>query len=132
MTSSTDRIEVRGIVAHGFHGVLPVERMHGQTFVVDLVLFIDLAPAAATDDLVATVDYDAITHDAVARIGGEPHNLIETLAQRIADDCLARSGVASVEVTVHKPDAPVRDHVADVAVRIVRGQAVTSDSGERL
>jgi dihydroneopterin aldolase len=115
-----DRIELRGVAARGFHGVFDHERRDGQTFVVDVVLGVDTRPAAASDDLALTVDYGAVGADVVAAIEGEPLDLIEALAQRIADACLARDGVQAVEVTVHKPEAPVGVPFADVAVVISR------------
>ena len=118
--SDRDRIAVTGIVARGFHGVLEHERREGQTFVVDIALGVDTRAAAASDDLAHTVDYSAVAADVVALVSGEPVDLIETLAQRIADACLARDLVDSVEVVVHKPDAPVGVPFGDVTVSIVR------------
>jgi dihydroneopterin aldolase len=115
-----DRIALSGVSARGFHGVFEFERREGQTFVVDVVLGVDTRRAAHTDDLADTVDYGAVGADVVAAIEGEPLDLIEGLAQRIADACLARDGVEAVEVTVHKPQAPVGVPFGDVAVTISR------------
>jgi dihydroneopterin aldolase len=116
----TDRIVVRGLRARGHHGVLPEERAAGQTFLVDLVLHVDTRPAAASDDVTDTVHYGEVAAEVVAIVEGEPVNLIETLADRIAVMCLQWSLVESVEVTVHKPEAPVGVPFDDVAVTIVR------------
>ena len=105
---------------HRIHGVFEFERREGQTFVVDVVLGVDTRRAAQTDDLADTVDYGGVGSDVVAAIEGEPLDLIEGLAQRIADACLARDGVEAVEVTVHKPQAPVGVPFGDVAVTISR------------
>jgi dihydroneopterin aldolase len=116
----TDRIEVRGLRAHGRHGVLPHERRDGQLFLVDVVLDVDLAGAARSDDLADTVDYGTLTkrlHDIVV---GPPVDLLETLAQRLADVCLSDARVRAVEVTVHKPQAPVEVPVDDICVHIRR------------
>ena len=78
--------------------------------------------AAAGDDLASTVDYSTLAHLLAEVIGGEPVALIETLAQRLADVCLGDPMVEAVEVTVHKPDAPVGLPVSDVMVTITRGR----------
>ncbi len=118
-----DRIAVRGIEAFGHHGVYAEERAAGQPFVVDVVLTIDLAPAAASDDVADTVHYGELAQHVVAAIGRDPVDLVETLAQRVADLALSYSSVEEVEVTVHKPEAPVGVPFDDVAVTIVRGRA---------
>jgi dihydroneopterin aldolase len=115
-----DRVAVRGIAARGFHGVFDAERREGQTFVVDVVLGVDTRQAAATDDLADTTDYGAVAVAVVALVEGEPVDLIETLAEQIAAACLGFDGVRAVEVTVHKPEAPVGVTFSDVAVTIVR------------
>ena len=115
-----DRLALRGITAVGRHGALERERATGQPFVVDLVLGLDTRPAGAADDLAATVDYADLAAQVHRAIGSDPVDLIETLADRIAEMCLSRDRVEWVEVTVHKPEAPVPVPVADVAVTITR------------
>ncbi len=115
-----DRVTLRGLRARGHHGVFGHERADGQDFVVDVVLGLDTAPAAATDDLTRTVHYGEVAEDVVAVVRGEPVDLIETLAQRIAQTCLARPAVQEVEVTVHKPQAPITVPFDDVAITITR------------
>ena len=119
---SGDRITVRGLRAHGHHGVYPEERKAGQTFVVDVVLELDLAPAARSDDVADTVHYGELAKDVVAVVEGDPVQLIETLAGRVAEVCLSRDPVRRVEVTVHKPEAPVGVPFDDVAVTIARAR----------
>jgi dihydroneopterin aldolase len=117
-----DRIEIRGVEAYGHHGALPAERRDGQRFLVDVVLELDTTPAAATDDLSRTVDYADVAqrlHDVVT---GDPVDLLETLAQRLADVCLGLAAVTRVRVTVHKPDAPLAVAFSDVAVTIERSR----------
>jgi 7,8-dihydroneopterin aldolase/epimerase/oxygenase len=116
----TDRIEIRGLRVHGHHGVLESERRDGQPFVVDVVLETDTSPAAVTDDLAVTVDYAVVGQRVAAIVGGEPVDLIETLAARIADACLEEPRVVAVEVAVHKPEAPVGVPFDDVVVTIRR------------
>ena len=118
--ATPDRITVHGLTGHGFHGVYPAEREHGQTFRVDAVLELDTAPAAATDDLARTVNYAELAQALHAVLVGEPVDLLETLAQRLADRCLADPLVDAVEITVHKPDADLGVPADDVTVAIRR------------
>jgi dihydroneopterin aldolase/2-amino-4-hydroxy-6-hydroxymethyldihydropteridine diphosphokinase len=92
----------------------------GQEFVVDAVLWLDTAAAAAADDLSLTADYGTIADRLAAIVSGEPVALIETLAERLAAACLADPVVREAEVTVHKPQAPVSQQVADITVTICR------------
>lgn len=117
-----DRIALRGLRARGYHGVFDFERREGQDFVVDAVLYLDTAPAAATDDVGDTVHYGLLADKLVAVVTGEPVNLIETLAERLAGICLAEPLVEGVELTVHKPSAPIEHEFADVAVTVTRGK----------
>jgi dihydroneopterin aldolase len=116
----TDRITLSGLRARGHHGVFDFERADGQEFGVDAVLELDLATAARSDDVADTVHYGELAERLVAVITGEPVNLIETLAQRLADVCLADPRVRVATVTVHKPHAPIPHEFADVAVTIRR------------
>ncbi|GAA2720362.1 dihydroneopterin aldolase [Actinocorallia aurantiaca] len=118
----TDRIELRGLRARGFHGVLPAERELGQEFVVDVALGLDLRPAAEKDDVALTVHYGELADRLVEVVTGEPVDLIETLAERLAEVCLADPRVLSTEVTVHKPAAPIPHPFTDVAVTITRSR----------
>ncbi|HET7900895.1 MAG TPA: dihydroneopterin aldolase [Candidatus Nanopelagicales bacterium] len=117
-----DRVSVHGISARGFHGVFEHEKRDGQTFSVDVVLGVDTRAAAASDDLADTVDYGAVAAAVVAEIEGPSLDLVEALAQRVADACLAFDGVQAVEVSVHKPEAPVGVPFTDVVVTIVRSR----------
>jgi len=118
-----DRIAVRGISAHAHHGVYDWERERGQTFRVDAVLELDTAPAAAGDDLDRTVNYAALAQQLHAVLTGEPVDLLETLAEQLADTCLANPLVDAVEITVHKPEADLGVPFDDVAVSIRRQRA---------
>ncbi|ADG90132.1 dihydroneopterin aldolase [Thermobispora bispora] len=118
-----DTIRLVGLRARGRHGCLPAERELGQEFVVDVTLHLDTAPAAAADDLTKTVDYGALAVELVRIIEGEPVNLIETLAERLASACLAHEVVEAAEVSVHKPSAPIPVPFGDVVVTIRRGRA---------
>jgi 7,8-dihydroneopterin aldolase/epimerase/oxygenase len=118
-----DRISLRGLRVRGRHGVHEHERRDGQEFVVDAVLGLDTRPAAAGDDLSRTVDYGVLAERLAAVVSGEPARLIETLAERLALTCLAEPAVREVEITVHKPQAPVTQAVDDVTVTIQRRRA---------
>ncbi|HSK24750.1 MAG TPA: dihydroneopterin aldolase [Egicoccus sp.] len=115
-----DSITLTGIEVFGRHGVLPHEREYGQRFVVDAALELDLAAAAASDDLADTVDYGRLSGDIAAIVAGEPFDLIERLAGAIADRCLADRRVRAVEVTVHKPAAPLPVVATEVSVTLRR------------
>jgi dihydroneopterin aldolase len=115
-----DRITLRGLTVRGRHGVFDVERREGQDFVVDVALELDTRVAAASDDVADTVHYGELATALAEVIGGEPVQLLETLAQRLADVCLADPRVAAATVTVHKPHAPIPLSFADVAVSIRR------------
>lgn len=127
-----DRIALTGLRVRGHHGVFHHERRDGQDFVVDVVLWLDLAPAAATDDLSSTVNYAELAELAAGVVAGEPRDLIETVAAEIADRVMETFGPANglhaVEVTVHKPQAPIPLDFTDVAVTARRStRRVRSD-----
>lgn len=118
----TDRITLTGLTAYGRHGVYDFERERGQDFTVDVVLDLDLVTPAKSDDVADTIHYGELADALVAVIQGEPVNLIETLADRLLDVCLADGRVRSAEVTVHKPQAPIAHQFTDVAVTMARGR----------
>ncbi len=118
-----DRIALTGLRVHGRHGVYDFEREQGQDFVVDAVLEMDLRPAADSDEVADTVHYGELADRLAAVVAGEPVNLIETLADRLATECLADRRVRAVELTVHKPQAPIAQQFTDVAVTVLRSRA---------
>jgi dihydroneopterin aldolase/2-amino-4-hydroxy-6-hydroxymethyldihydropteridine diphosphokinase len=118
-----DQIRLLGVTVRGHHGVLAHERRDWQYFTIDAVLHVDTRSAAATDDLGATVDYGALAVRIADVVRGEPVDLIETLAARIAESCLVGpgcAGVVAVDVLVHKPQAPIIEPFTDVVVAIRR------------
>lgn len=119
----TDRIVIRGIRGTGHHGVFDHEKRRGQEFIVDVVLHVSTREAALADDLALTVDYGAVSTVVHGLITGAPVDLIETLAERVAAACLEQPGVAAVDVTVHKPQAPIPVPFEDVEVSISRSRA---------
>lgn len=123
LTVSTDRILLQGVSAFGYHGVLDFEKRDGQTFVVDVEMSLDLAPAGRSDELERTVSYAEVAASVVERITGPSFDLIERLAEVIADDVLTHDLVDAVEVVVHKPQAPVGHPFTDVQARLQRSNA---------
>lgn len=119
----SDAIALTGLRVRGFHGVYPEERRDGQDFVVDAVLELDTVPAAASDDVRDTVHYGELAQALAAVVAGEPVDLLETLASRLAGVCLADPRVEAATVTVHKPQAPIPLSFVDVAVTIRRTRA---------
>jgi len=119
----TDRIALTGLRVPGRHGVYDFEREQGQDFVVDVVLELDTRPAATSDDVAETVHYGELASALAEVVGGEPVNLLETLAARLADVCLADRRVQAADVTVHKPQAPIPLTFHDVSVSIRRARA---------
>ena len=121
----TDELSVTGIECFAHHGVFDFERREGQVFVVDLVLGIDTRPAAASDDLVDTVNYGTLVADVKAAVERDPVDLIETVAQRITDVGRWDTRVEWARVPLHKPDAPIDATYSDVALTITstRGNA---------
>ena len=117
-----DRIILQGMVFYGRHGVLPAERELGQPFVVDVELWLDLRPAGLSDDLAKTVDYDEVHRVAKQVVEGEPADLTETVAERIANATLEEHPLVEVvRVKVKKPNVRLGDTMLDgSAVQIVR------------
>jgi dihydroneopterin aldolase len=117
-----DRIDLTGISAHGHHGVFDDEKKNGQTFVVDVSLGLDLGPAGREHDLTKTVHYGVLAQQIHDAIVSDPVDLIETVALRMVDLCLAEDQVRWASVTVHKPEAPIAVTFNDVAVTIERSR----------
>jgi dihydroneopterin aldolase len=115
-----DQVALRGLRVRGRPGVLDAERELGQTFVLDVVLHLDTRAAAAGDDLTRTVHYGVLAEQVAEVVAGTPVALVETLAQRVADVALVPEPVVAVDVTVHKPQAPVTVPFQDVEVHIRR------------
>lgn len=118
--SRTDRITLTGVGSVGYHGVLDSEKQTGQPFFVDITMFTDFTQAAATDNVAHTVNYAEVAEVIREIVTGESLDLIETLAERIAGAVLEKFPLLAVELTVHKPKAPIEVTFADVSVTIFR------------
>lgn len=118
--TSGDHLTLTGLRAFGHHGVFDHERRDGQEFVLDVTVWLDFRQAAGSDDLAQTVHYGELADQIVAAVGADPVDLIETLAERVAEVVLSHRAANSVRVTVHKPSAPITVPFADVSVTITR------------
>jgi dihydroneopterin aldolase len=124
-----DRITLTGVTAVGHHGVFDFERREGQPFVVDAVLHLDFTEAAESDDVRDTAHYGEVAQRITDWISGEPLNLIEALAVRIADSLLSEFKLQAVDITVHKPQAPIAVPFGDVAVTVHRALVPAGQDG---
>jgi len=115
-----DRISLTGLEVFAHHGVHDFEREHGQRFLIDVEVALDLRPAAAGDALERTVHYGELAERVVAAVQRDPVDLIETVAERVAGVALGFPGVDEARVTVHKPDAPIEASFSDVSVTVLR------------
>ncbi|MDR3314343.1 MAG: dihydropteroate synthase [Oscillospiraceae bacterium] len=117
---SNGEISVTGLELFAYHGCNPEERRDGQTFLLDILLRGDFSSAYAEDQLENTVNYAGVIQLAEAVFAhGEPCNLIEHAAWRTATAILqANPAVDSLQLCVHKPDAPIRRTVADIAFKL--------------
>ena len=118
-----DQITLTGLRANAFHGVLEEERRTGQVFIIDVTVHLDLRAAGSSDELAQTIHYGELAEEIVAAVESDPVDLIETVAERIAQVVLAHAAAQLVQVTVHKPSAPISVPFADVSVTIMRGRA---------
>lgn len=118
-----DRIQLTGIRVHAGHGVLPHEAEFGQPFIVDITAWLDFADAARDDDLTKTVNYAELAQLAADIVAGTRRALVETVATQIAEAAMATfDALHAVEVTLHKPHAPVGLVLDDVAVTARRSR----------
>jgi len=119
---NVDTIRLRGLRVFAHHGVLAEEQSAGQEFAIDVTIHADLATAASTDDLADTIDYGTLAAAIHDRVSSERWNLIERVAGRVADLVLEDERVASVEVRVHKPAAPISVPFDDVVIEMRRSR----------
>ncbi|ASS76973.1 dihydroneopterin aldolase [Tumebacillus algifaecis] len=116
-----DAIYISGMEFYGYHGVLEEENRLGQRFYADLVLYTSLQEAGESDDLTKTVNYAEAYEEIRQIMDGEPVQLIETLAERIAKQMLTSFlRVQKVQVKVTKPMPPIAGLLSGVAVEVIR------------
>ncbi len=111
----SDRIVLTGLTFYGYHGVNPEERVLGQRFVVDVALDLDLRPAGESDDLARSTSYAQVYKLVRDVVEGAPRNLLEAVAEGIAQAALRESGARAVHVRVAKPWAPIKGSTAGTA-----------------
>jgi dihydroneopterin aldolase len=114
----TGKLILSGLTAFGYHGHNPAERKLGQTFTADLEVTLDTQRAAATDRIEDTVSYPRLEEIARGILEGEPANLLETVAERIAVAILEQPSV--VQVTVRVSKHPPLAQLAAFTVEITR------------
>lgn len=116
-----DKIIIKELETFGYHGVFEEEAFLGQKFIVDAVLYLDTRKAGRTDDLQESLDYGEACQTIKALVEKERYQLIERLAEEIAERLLlAFPQLCSVEITVKKPWAPIRVTLDTAAVCIER------------
>lgn len=115
-----DKIIGKGLSFMACHGVLPEEKVTPQKFIVDLELYKDLRQAGLSDDLSKTINYDEVYQDVKEIVEGNSFDLIEKLAETIADNILNKYPISAIKVIVYKPNAPVNGEFEYFAVDIYR------------
>ncbi|MGX9132885.1 dihydroneopterin aldolase [Rummeliibacillus sp. JY-2-4R] len=118
-----DYIHVKDMEFYGYHGVLPEETKLGQRFRVTLSIACDLKHAGETDNLGNTVSYAEVYEICKEIVEGKPFKLIETVAEKIAQEILKtyQAYVSGIRVEVIKPDPPIPGNYKEVSVEITRG-----------
>ncbi|ODA39645.1 dihydroneopterin aldolase [Desulfosporosinus sp. BG] len=124
--SGHDAIHLRGLEFYAYHGVLPEEQVLGQRFLIDMDIFLDLCQAGSSDQVGDTVHYGEVYQVIKACVTEDRYQLVERLAEEIAQRVLAQFSCASIRVEVHKPQAPIPGIFRDVSVEIWR------EAGERV
>ena len=115
-----DSIEITGIRCYGYTGYLPEEQTLGQWFEVDLILWLDLTPAAKTDEIEDTFDYRKAIAIVKEIIKNSKFALVEKLVNAIADAILALDKVDKVQVKLSKLAAPIPDFGGKITLNITR------------
>ncbi|XP_057512975.1 dihydroneopterin aldolase 2-like isoform X2 [Actinidia eriantha] len=120
-----DKLVLRGLKFHGFHGVKPEEKKLGQKFLVDVDAWMDLQVAGKSDKLSDTISYTEIYRIVKDVVEGPPHNLLESVAQLIASTTLTKyPQISTVRVMVGKPHVAVHGPLDYLGVEIIRFQNI--------
>ena len=116
-------IALKNCTFHGFHGVLEEEKQQGQPFIVDAILHVANTQGILTDEVDETLDYSIVFQRIEAIVTLKRYNLIERLAKEIANQlCDEFSELSRVEITIKKPQAPIKGMFDHVAVTVVHEQ----------
>lgn len=122
--SGHDVIHLRGLEFYAYHGALPEEQVLGQKFIIDMDLYTDLSRAGISDQVKDTIHYGEVYQVIETCVRGDKYQLIEFLAEKIAQTVLGQFACTSVRVEVHKPQAPIAGIFRDVSVEIWRESGV--------
>lgn len=117
-----DVIKITGIKTFGYHGVFENEKKSGQDFFIDIEYRYETSQAIAKDEIEKAIDYGAVISKVKSIVEAESKNLIETVADEIAQDLLRDFKIEWVKVTLHKPHAPVEISFKDIAVVVERSK----------
>ena len=123
MKHTLDRIYISQVRCYGYTGLLAEEKVLGQWFEVDATLDIDLAAAGQSDRIEDTLDYRAAIEHIRQTVAASKVDLIERLAQDVADGLLALRGVERACVRITKPAAPIPEFAGKIAVEITRSRS---------
>ncbi|MBD3223680.1 MAG: dihydroneopterin aldolase [Caldithrix sp.] len=119
-TGYTDTIRLKNMIFYAHHGFYEAERELGQKFEVDIEVQCDLHQPALKDQLKQTMDYRAIFNIAKKTFENYKFKLIETVAERIAEQLLQFDGIDNVRIRVRKPHVPLNGLLDYVEVEIYR------------
>lgn len=118
-----DKIIIKNLEIFAFHGVNPEEKRDGQTFVFDIVVFLPLNVPCETDHVDDTVSYAKMVKTVRRVAQDEKNDLIEKVAQRVADALLKEyEKIEKVKITLKKPEAPISATFDYVAIEIERSR----------
>jgi dihydroneopterin aldolase len=117
-----DRLRLKNMVFHGYHGYWDEERRVGQRFEVDVELTVQVAQAARTDHIRDTVDLYKVYQAVEKVVTGKRFKLVETLAEKIASVLLGRFAIDDVRLCVRKPNSPVPGICDGIEVEIFRAR----------
>ena len=121
MNTTMDRILIKDLMLRCVLGLSDEERREKQDVLINLILWTDLRPAAASDSIRDAVDYSLVKKRIISLVEGSQYHLAETLADRIALLCLEYPAIQQVQVTLEKPTALRFAH--SVGVEIIRGRS---------
>ena len=116
-----DKILIRDLKIFAYHGVNPEEKRDGQNFVFDIDLSVNMTKACHSDDVNDTVSYAKVVKTVIRTVTEKKYDLLEKVAQVTADAVLAEyPEVFCVDITLKKPEAPVKADFGWVGVKISR------------
>ena len=115
-----DKVRINNMIFFAYHGVAQEEKLSGQTFEVDIEVSTSLKAAAASDDLIVSIDYSVLFTIVQEEILSHKHNLIETVAEKISSRVLLLDGARATTISIRKPNAPIKGVFDYVEIQITR------------